>query len=156
MSQEIAKFKEFSKTPISERLVYIDPLLSSNHFPSINPFYFVENDERSNHLMAQEIIKILNILLKDATTTSHMNAILYPCINVLLRRNNSSLADLKRFMNDEQNQDLIKEGLKLDNHILRDFFSNKFQNKTLNVSKHAIEMRLQTLLNDPLFQRLLL
>lgn len=143
MSREISRFKEFGKLPTSQRLVYIDPLLSDTHSPSINPFYFTLNDERSTHLMAQEIIKILNTLLKDATTTSQMNAILYPCIRVLLSRNNSSLADLKRFMNDKQNQDLVQIGLQASNSIIRDFFENKFQEKSLNVSKHAIEMRLQ-------------
>ena len=95
-------------------------------------------------------------MLKDATTTSQMNAILYPCIRVLLSKNNTTLADLKRFMNDGQNQELVQAGLNIDNPIIRDFFQNKFQEKALNVSKHAIEMRLQSLLNDPLFQRLLL
>ena len=143
MSREIGRFKEFGKLATSQRLVYIDPLLSDIQSPSINPFYFTLNDERSTHLMAQEIIKILNTLLQDATTSSQMNAILYPCIRVLLSRNNSSLADLKRFMNDKQNQDLVQIGLQASNSIIRDFFENKFQEKSLNVSKHAIEMRLQ-------------
>lgn len=58
-------------------------------------------------------------------------------------------------MNDEQNHDLIAEGLQLPNPIHRDFFSQKFKSKYLSVSKHAIEMRLQVLLNDPVFQRLI-
>jgi len=109
MSKEIARFKEFSKPKIADRLVYIDPSLSSNAYPSINPFQFVGTDDDSINLMTQEIIRILNVLLKGTTTTSQVNAILYPCITTLLRRKNSSFIDLKRFMNDEQNQDLIKE-----------------------------------------------
>lgn len=111
MAKEIAKFKEFSKPKISNRLVYIDPSLSSNAYPSINPFVFVDPDEDSINLMTQEIIRILNVLLKGTTTTSQMNAILYPCITTILSQTKGQLkniTELKRFMNDEQNHDLIQ------------------------------------------------
>lgn len=155
MSKEIARFKEFSNKKIADRLVYIDPSLSSNAYPSINPFAFVDTHDDSINLMTQEIIKIFNVLLKWTTTTSQMNAILYPCVTTLLRRGNSSLVDLKRFMNDDQNSDLIKHWLQLENQLHRSFFSQKFKSKSLSISKHAIEMRLQVLLNDPILQRLL-
>ncbi|MGL1955846.1 MAG: DUF87 domain-containing protein [Colwellia sp.] len=109
MSKEIARFKEFTKPKISDRLVYLDPSLSSNSYPSINPFQFVGTHDDSINLMTQEIIRILNVLLKGTTTTSQMNAILYPCINTLLRRKNSSFIDLKRFMNNDENKDLVEE-----------------------------------------------
>ncbi|KJY90338.1 hypothetical protein CWB89_06490 [Pseudoalteromonas piscicida] len=64
MSKEIARFKEFSNEKTARRLVYIDPSLSTNEYPSINPFAFVDAHEDSINLMAQEIIKILNVLLK--------------------------------------------------------------------------------------------
>lgn len=155
MSKEIARFKEFSNEKTARRLVYIDPSLSTNEYPSINPFAFVDAHEDSINLMAQEIIKILNVLLKWTTTTSQMNAILYPCVATLLRRKDSSLIDLKRFMNDEENSDLIEEWMKLENQLHRRFFTKKFKSKSLWISKHAIEMRLQVLLNDPILQRLL-
>ncbi|MCG7549022.1 MULTISPECIES: hypothetical protein [Pseudoalteromonas] len=49
---------------MADRLVYIDPSLSTSAYPSINPFSFVDTHEDSMNLMAQEIIKILNVLLK--------------------------------------------------------------------------------------------
>ena len=58
-------------------------------------------------------------------------------------------------MNDDENSDLIKHGLQLENQLHRSFFSQKFKAKSLSISKHAIEMRLQVLLNDPILQRLL-
>jgi len=64
MSKEIARFKEFSNKKVADRLVYIDPSLSPNAYPSINPFAFVDSHEDSINLMTQEIIKILNVLLK--------------------------------------------------------------------------------------------
>jgi len=155
MSKEIARFKEFSKPKIADRLVYVDPSLSSDAYPSINPFQFVGTDDDSINLMTQEIIKILNVLLKGTTTTSQMNAILYPCVTTLLRIKNSSFIDLKRFMNNEENHDLIEKWLRLPNPLHRDFFRQKFKSKSLSISKHAIEMRLQVLLNDPIFQRLI-
>lgn len=109
MSKEIARFKEFSKPKIADRLVYIDPSFSSDAYPSINPFQFVDTNDDSINLMTQEIIRILNVLLKGTTTTSQMNAILYPCITTLLRRKKSSFIDLKRFMNNDENHDLIEE-----------------------------------------------
>lgn len=158
MSKEIARFKEFSNPKISDRLVYIDPWLSSNAYPSLNPFAFVDANEDSINLMTQEIIRILNVLLKWTTTTSLMNAILYPCISTILRRKKGkprSIIELKRFMNDAENQDLVEEWSQLSNDIHRNFFRQKFKSKSLSISKHAIEMRLQVLLNDPVFQRLI-
>ena len=41
-----------------------------------------------------------------------MNAILYPCISTILRRKKGkprSIIELKRFMNDAENQDLVEE-----------------------------------------------
>ncbi|KKL63128.1 hypothetical protein LCGC14_2178170, partial [marine sediment metagenome] len=49
-------------------------------------------------------------------------------------------------MNDDENSDLIKHGLQLENQLHRSFFSQKFKAKSLSISKHAIEMRLQVFL----------
>lgn len=61
---EIARFKEFQYSPVKNRLVYIDPALSEKSFPSINPFAMNDHSERSISIMAQELKRILDILLK--------------------------------------------------------------------------------------------
>ena len=64
MAEEIARFKEFRRYPKKDRLVYIDPVLREDAFPSLNPFFNKDKSERNIRLMAQEIKRILDVLLK--------------------------------------------------------------------------------------------
>ncbi|MGI1672023.1 MAG: hypothetical protein K6L74_17095 [Neptuniibacter sp.] len=58
-------------------------------------------------------------------------------------------------MDDENNQDLVELGMKSPNPQHRLFFNNQFTRKTLWLTKRGIYMRLQVLLNDPIFQKLI-
>ncbi len=84
-----------------------------------------------------------------------MDALIHPCLSVLLRKKGSSFIDLQRFMDDDNNQDLVELGMKSQNPQHRLFFTNQFTRKTLWLTKRGIYMRLQVLLNDPIFQNLI-
>ena len=58
-SQQIATFKEFSFSPMRERLIYIDPGLSSNYTPVINPFDLSADDDDTREREVQQMLKLL-------------------------------------------------------------------------------------------------
>jgi len=155
MAEEIARFREFQCGPAKDRLVYIDPNLSEEAWPTINPFHLPDKSERNIGLMAQEIKRILDVLLKGAATSNQMNAVMLPCISTLLRMKGSTFEDLQRFMDAENNKDLIREGQRSPNMQHRSFFRSWFQSQAYRATGHGIFTRLQVLMNDPLFQKLI-
>ncbi|MBF0264129.1 MAG: hypothetical protein HQL46_02575 [Gammaproteobacteria bacterium] len=108
LAEEIAKLKPVKNRKIADRIVYIDPSLDINHSPSINPFEITDRSEKNIALMTQELKSIFSVLLQNANTTNQMDAILSPCIATLLRRPNSDFSDLQRFMDDDNNHDLVE------------------------------------------------
>jgi len=122
-AHEIAQWKEHRK---SEHFVYISPTLKWGYCPCINPFDIRFDNEIMLELIAQEITGIFSELLKDASLSVQMEALLTPCVATLLRRKNSSLWDLQRFMVDELNTDLVKLGLQSPNPAHRNFFEIGF------------------------------
>ncbi len=105
--------------------------------------------------MTQELKGIISVLLQGSTTTNQMDALLSPCIATLLRKPNSSFADLQRFMDDQNNHDLVELGKNSPNLQHQKLFQNKFSSKLFGATKHGIYTRLQVLLNDPTFQNLI-
>lgn len=83
-----------------------------------------------------------------------MEAILYPCISVLLRKGDASLVDLQRFMNDDLNKDLVLLGQQSPQAQERKFFTNEFHNRIYALTKASLQSKLQSLINKPSFYRL--
>jgi len=155
MVEEIARFKCFSPERNYENLVYIDPTLKQGFSPSINPFEIEDTSENNIAITAQELKRVINTLLQGSGTTTQMEAILSPCIAVLLRKKDGCFEDLQRFMDDEKNEDLIKLGQQSPNPQHAKLFHDKFLSKGYEATKHGIYTRIQTLLNDPIFQNLI-
>lgn len=154
VAEEIARFREFSTPEGRDRLVYIDPTLKRGFSPSINPFRLDKVTDESVAIMTQELKKILSVLLSSSAPTAQMEAILSPCISTLLRKKGSSFKDLQRFMDDNQNADLVELGCNNPNPEHRSLFLSKFQDDSYRATKHGIYTRIQVLLNDPTFQNL--
>jgi len=155
MAEEIAQFKLFHQVEYKKRLVFIDPTLDDAYSPSINPFSLADRSEKNIAIMTQELRSIITVLLEGAHTTHQMDAILSPCIAVLLRRESSSFTDLQRFMDDNNNHDLIELGKQSPNPQHRQLFQTKFSTKFYDATKHGLYTRMQILLNDPIFQNLI-
>ena len=167
MAQEIAQFKEFNQPKYANRLVFIDPSLKAGYSPSINPFQLEVKTDENIALMTQELLSIIKVLLQSmgqsnswtpnqwASTTNQMDAILSPCIATLLRCKNSSFTDLQRFMDDNNNADLLVLGQQSPNPQHRLLFRHKFNSPLFSATKHGIYTRLQVILNDPTFQNLI-
>lgn len=155
MVEEIARFKRFSPENDYDDLVYIDPTLKNGFSPSINPFEIEDTSENNVAITTQELKRVINALLQGSGATAQMEAILSPCIAVLLRKKDGCFEDLQRFMDDNQNEDLIKLGLNSPNPQHAKLFRDKFTSKGYEATKHGIYTRMQTLLNDPIFQNLI-
>lgn len=171
MAQEIAQFTEFRQAKYANRLVFIDPSLKQGYSPSINPFQLEYKTDENIALMTQELLSIIKVLLQWlgqssaqssnglqsqwASTTNQMDAILSPCIATLLRCGNSSFTDLQRFMDDNNNADLLALGQQSPNPQHRLLFRHKFNSPLFSATKHGIYTRLQVILNDPTFQNLI-
>lgn len=155
MVEEIARFKCFSPESNYDYLVYIDPTLKNGFSPSINPFEIEDTSENNIAKTTQELIRVFKALLKGAEATKQMEAILSPCIGVLLRKKDGCLEDLQRFMDDKQNEDLIKLGLNSPNQQHAKLFRDMFTTKDYRATKHGIYTRIQILLNDPIFHNLI-
>ena len=156
LAEQIAKWKEFKEVENYKNLVYIDPFLDKEYTPILNPFDIKDKSEETIDILAQELTKVFQELIKDSKLTLQMETLLNPCISTLLRRENSTLRDLQRFMNDELNQDLVEEGLKSPNPAHRDFFKYAFYSKTYTPTKQSIFTKIQSLLNSKIFHNLVI
>ncbi len=152
LAEQIAKWKEFKDN--YDDLVYIDPFLDKSFTPILNPFDIKDKTEQNIDILAQELTKVFQELIKDSKLTLQMETLLNPCISTLLRRENSTLRDLQKFMNDELNKDLVEEGLKSPNPAHRDFFKYAFYNKSYTPTKQSIFTKIQSLLNSKIFHNL--
>lgn len=152
LAEQIGKFKEHDGR-IGERaeLVYIDPLLEKDMSPTINPFDVDTDDQFFVELLTQEITSAFGEILDGANLSTQMMALLHPCIATIIRKKNGSIKDLQRFMDDDNNDDLIALGRKSPNPAHRNFFNDGFLKSSYNTTKIGIYTRLQVLLNSTVF-----
>ncbi len=66
------------------RLVYIDPILLKGFVATINPLEFWSTDIREKELYANHLVDAFEEMLDESSLTTHMKALLKPCIYVLL------------------------------------------------------------------------
>ena len=151
------------------RIIYIDlyihkelekyELLEKNEAtfsPVINPFDIDDKSIDAVGKMTIELARAFEELLKDTTITGNMETFLHPCISTLLFRENSSIRDLQRFMQDGNNDDLKQLGRKnlIPDH--RNFFtSGGFDIPLYKKTKDALYQKIQQLLNLPNFSRIM-
>lgn len=155
MVEQIARYPEFLQ---GDHLAYIDPLLDPDWSPSLNPFQ-VPPDLPSHELdiHRQQLLSALGAILGDSSGfTDQMKAILSPCITTLLRRPGSTISDLKRFMDDEENSDLLESsGQLLSNPEDVHFMKRHFKTNAYDATKKGILTRLQNLLTSEVFRNFL-
>jgi len=132
--------------------VILDPFLDNDLTPIINPFDF-EGTEKELDSYSEELLAVFKEIL-GADFTLNAEALLMPCISTLLKIPNTSLYDLQTFMNDEENQELVKRGTVTKNFAHKNFFETNFYSSNLNSTKRAVFLKLQTLLNNKTFSNL--
>jgi hypothetical protein len=82
-----------------------------------------------------------------------MKSLLVPCITVLLKRRGSSLKELLRFMT-SNNEDLVELGKQSFNPSISNFFKNNFNDQIYSITKQAIAVKIQSLLNSYTFTKI--
>ena len=94
-----------------ERVIYIDPYINKalgvkeEYTPIINPFDIKDKSEQNLTITSQELTKAFEEIIKGGGNFStHMDAILNPCIATLLWMENTTIKDLQNFMNDATNE----------------------------------------------------
>lgn len=146
-----------------ERLIYIDPFLDDNYTPIINPLELANKAERQDEQLvdtySQNLTKAISELIEGTSLSAQMEAVLHPCISTLLRKGNSSLYELQRFMLDDENDDLVELGKQSPNRSHQTFFKNTFKSKGkgaktgYQTTKQSIYTKLQKLLGTRAFSR---
>ncbi len=134
--------------------IYIDPCkyLKEGLSPIINPFDLFDNlTDYDIDLASQELTRVFEELLKNASLSLAMSTILKPCIAVLIKRPNSTLKTLLRFFDDNRNGDLIELGKQ---GSYRDFFNHFFLDKKYDITKASLKTKLQSLLNSQIFKNI--
>lgn len=131
-------------------IIYIDPTLKMDFAPTINPFRLKKRDETTIAIVAQELIVALESII-GTDFTPNMEVLLTPLIYTLLRKGDSGVDELSRFLDDNANEDLIAEALKSPIKAHVDFIKNQFSKAKFTRTKDALSTKLQILLNNPTF-----
>lgn len=130
--------------------IFIDLTLSKRLTPTINPFRLKKRDEATIAIAAQEIVNALESIIGEEFSTN-MEVLLTPPIYILLRKGDSGIDELVRFLDDENNADLIAYALQNPIKAHRDFMKNQFSSGKFTTTKNALSTKLQLLLNNPTF-----
>ena len=112
---------------LGKEIVYIDPTLSPDLFPVINPLDLPNISTETLDKVVQQMHKTLMQSFKELEIklTGAMDGMLYNMLHTLYRKKGSSLLDLIRFVDDSQNEDLVRLGTQTDNFVISDYFQNK-------------------------------
>jgi len=137
-----------------ERLVYIDAYAKKGKIPTVNPFELKDKSEENISIVTQGLVEAFRLGL-DLQWSPNMEAVLVPCISTLLRKGDSDIYELQRFMNNGLNDDLVELGKESPIKGHREFFKNQFCNEKLDVTKDALETKFQNMLNDPVLSNLI-
>lgn len=154
IASEVAQFKEHAT---GEGLIYLTPDLNEASTFCINPL-----DTGNGQLSAPQINYISECLTEvfkeivgsEAQITANMGTLLNAVLSVLLRRKNTTLLDLQRFMRDDENQDLVDYAIQHSTQGQRHFFCTAFYDRNYTPTKNALYTKLQSLLNSETFYRL--
>jgi MinD-like ATPase involved in chromosome partitioning or flagellar assembly len=147
-AEQVAKFKDNTIRFRKKDIIYIDPSLSTDVFPVINPVDLPNVSIETLDKVTQQLHKTMLQAFKemDIKLTGAMDGMLYNMLHTLYRKKDSSLLDLIRFVDDSQNADLVKLGCQTDNYVIRDYFENKFMLPGASVTKQGLANRLNNFL----------
>jgi hypothetical protein len=160
-SRQIALWPE-----CKDRLIYVDLSLDLSRAPTINPFeiYGIKAEDTSppaldvKTVVAQQLMTAFQEVLGTglgAELSKNMQTIVEHCLMVLLDWPNATLRDLRRFMDDTRNGDLVAFAQTRHHYEdVPDFFTHSFHSKHYASTKDAIQAKLQSLFASGKFARL--
>jgi hypothetical protein len=149
-----------------DRLIYVDLTLELSKTPTINPFqiYGIRAEDTSPQaldvktVVAQQLLTAFQEVLGTglgAELSKNMRTIILPSLMVLLDWPGATLRDLRRFMDDTRNHDLV--AFAQTRHHYEDvpeFFTHGFHARHYKETKDAVQSKLQSLFASGKFARL--
>lgn len=166
LSYELLQFHLLAEDP--KRVVYLDPflrdtatrlcgedILGEDYTFVFNPFDLPRKTPADVNYAMQELSFSLFEILESEQASRQMKAVVRACVSTLLVNDGMSIDDLQRFMDDEDNHDLVQKGLRNPNRKHRNFF-NRFYNKNISQTKSGIYYRLLSLMDDIHLSRILI
>lgn len=150
IAEQVGRWKEHKN---GDTLIFFDPTLRRGFMPCINPLEMPPNTPPE---MVENMAECLTAVFKEivgqeSNITANMGTLLKAMIAVLLQRPDSTLQDLQRFVDDEQNEDLVQYAVQNSPKGKRDLFESGFYRKSYSPTKQALYTKLQDLFNSQTF-----
>ena len=180
LSTEVLRFKMNYGEQGRDRLIYLDTnirkraiklfsymkdgkqikvdILKQDYTFVINPFELEDKSEDNIGYLVQELQNAFFNILNDSSKNSlseQMQSVLKSCLFVLIRKGDATLSDLKRFLHDDLNDDLVQLGIQDPNQEVATFFHSYKTDSILRSTKSSMFFKLHNLLVTPVFRRLL-
>lgn len=157
ISKQVARWKELAD---GKRLVYIQPGMSTEVTPVFNPFD-ISDEERHNPktlaILVDDTIDVVAELL-DKDFSLYMETLMRACLTILFHRPGSTFADILRFVDLDNNADLIETGRRIfaaDSPLLS-FVLRDLPSDTMRPTRQAVKMRFIALLSRYSFSSFLI
>ena len=134
-------------------VVYFDPVLGLERdlVPGLNPFDLEIGGGDEEDIYAQFLTDAFQEMLGEFTR--NMQTVLHACLTVLLGRRGSTIEDLRDFMIDDENAELVALGREARNPAIGKFFSSQFSESHFAPTRAAISAKLQALLGNDCFRK---
>jgi hypothetical protein len=156
VAEQVARWPELAD---GKRLVYIDPALSPGKTPVFNPLDIPDAERNPDDIaiVVKQLIEVFPELIDGLEFTAQMRTMIGACLTVLLHVPGSTLADLMDFMDDTKNARWLGIAAEvLAGSLYHDFFRREFTDKTMDISKRGVRMRLyEALQGNPAFFRMI-
>lgn len=148
LAEQVAKLKDKD----NDNLVYIDFTLDQTKTPVLNPFDIVERTPEKIEIQAQALIDAFEDIL-GAEFSNQMEELLGATIRTLMYSGKGDFWELRRFMDDENNSDLIASGKTSQNPKDRLFFTDgSFNQSSYKPTKNSLKSKIGTYLGYAVFR----
>lgn len=148
LAEQVAKLKDKD----NKNLVYIDFTLDPEKTPVLNPFDISDRSSENIEIQAQALIDAFEDIL-GAEFSNQMEELLGGTIRTLMYTGKGDFWELRRFMDDENNSDLVTAGKASPNPKDRLFFNDgSFHQSTYKPTKSSLKSKIGTFLGYAVFR----
>ena len=148
LAEQVAKLKGKN----NDKLVYIDFTLDPTKTPVLNPFDISDRSPENIEIQAQALIDAFEDILGSEFSTQ-MEELLGATIRTLMQTGKGDFWELRRFMDDENNSDLITAGKASPNPKDRLFFNDgSFNQQSYKPTKNSLKSKIGTYLGYAVFR----
>lgn len=148
LAEQVAKLKGKN----NDNLVYIDFTLDPEKTPVLNPFDITDRSSENIEIQAQALIDAFEDILGSEFSTQ-MEELLGATIRTLMQTGKGDFWELRRFMDDENNSDLVTAGKASPNPKDRLFFTDgSFFQSNYKPTKGSLKSKIGTYLGYAVFR----